>query len=305
MDLKKKMVMILLLLFCIASGLSLSSIHQEAVALATAGKLDLARNKFLLLAESTKDPAVFNDAGVIEMRLGFELLDAAIASFKRGLLLDPEHKELKTNLKDLNDFLKEQDDVASSSPIENDVLDDGRQIDAQTTEQTTEQTNTTHCSAIEPDPKQALVKKVMGTWLNNKLIKRYSRRAFGIFRPVQITNCFTPEFAKRLHHELYTTKAFKFYEGNTPFYQFRLNAIYDDDESFQSHPMLKMAKEALNSDTVMDWIADAANTEIEWASAGASLYKPGGKYIHFCCFCTDPLSQLRLFIIILFFVFGM
>ena len=272
---------VLLLHLCVAT--SLSPEHTEAVTLAAEGKLEQARKKLLLLAESTTDARVFNDKGVIDMRLGFELLDSAIASFEKGLKLNPTHTALAQNLKDLNEFLQEEEAVFSTSSAAPPPLTPPLTLPPTTPPPTTPPTTpppTTPPPAQDledddQDPNQALMKKVFGTWLTNKKIKRYARRAFGLFRPVQIENCFSPAFAMKLHRELSQSKYFKFYEGNSPFYQFRLNAIYDEDDDFQYHSVLQEAREALNSDTVMDWMADVGNADIEWGSMGASLYKPG------------------------------
>ena len=242
--------------------------HQEALTFASNGELERARILLETInTESTTNSVLFNDKGVIEMRLGFELLDAAVATFEKGLKIDPTNQALQTNLNDLQAYLDEAETRGK-------LATNMRALARAPTP-----TRASHAAPAAPgegpDPQKDLVERVLGSWLKNNKVRRHARRAFGMFRPIQITNCFTDHFAEKLHRELNGTKDFIFYEGNSPFYQFRLNAIYDDDHSFQRHPMLIEALAALNSDTVLDWIADVSNSDIERASLGASLYKPG------------------------------
>jgi hypothetical protein len=217
-------------------------------------KLEKAHLKLESLTDKMeKDKAnalLLNDKAVLEMRLAFNLLDSSQQTFKKALQIDPNNVQLIQNFRELNDYL----------PLNTE----------ESTEKTTAAPNTP-----ATDPQRQLIKKVFGKWLTNPTVKRHTRRAFGLFRPVQITNAFTKEFSNHLHEELYKSPYFKMYEGSTPFYQFHLNAIYDDDPNFQKHPYLKMALKAMNTDSILDWIADVSNSEIEKASLGATLYKPG------------------------------
>ena len=251
----------------------LSKDHDEALTFASKGELERAR---ILLGtintESTTNSRLLNDKGVIDMRLGFELLDAAVKTFEQGLTIDPTNQALLTNLHNLQAYL---DEAETHGKVIGGVADATNRRAPPPPPPAPAYAAPYAAPGERPDSQRDLVERVMGSWLKNNKVQRHARRAFGMFRPIQITNCFTDHFAEKLHRELNETKDFTFYEGNSPFYQFRLNAIYDDDHSFQRHPMLIEALAALNSDTVLDWIADVSNSDIERASLGASLYKPG------------------------------
>jgi len=116
---------------------------------------------------------------------------------------------------------------------------------------------------------------VLNPWFFDENVKNMARQAFGLLRPIQITDCLKPSFANALHKEIYNSEHFRVQKGASPFYQFHLHAIYDEDVPFKKHPNLMKFRELINSDEMRAWIEDVSSSKLTHASVGASLYKPG------------------------------
>tara|TARA_B110001452_G_C15192058_1_gene413892 strand:+ start:278 stop:1087 length:810 start_codon:yes stop_codon:yes gene_type:complete len=119
------------------------------------------------------------------------------------------------------------------------------------------------------------LQELLNPWFWDPHVKNMARQAFGLLRPIQITDCLKPSFANAIHKEIYESDSFLVRKGAMSFYQFHLHAIFENDDSFQKHPNLMKFRELVNSDDMLSWIQDVSTSTLTRASVGASLYKPG------------------------------
>jgi len=126
-------------------------------------------------------------------------------------------------------------------------------------------------SALRPGELQEL----LNPWFWDENVKNMARQAFGLLRPIQITDCLKTSFVNAIHKEIYESDSFMVRKGAEPFFQFHFHAIYHTDDSFQKHPNLMKFRELINSDDMLSWIQDVSTSTLTQASVGASLYKPG------------------------------